>query len=116
VLEGEQVRVVFRKYDGSLHWHAWLRWLGEDEHGVWLGATRQTAWQRGSEPPVTMKAEHVSLFPRDGWWVANFNAVPAKFEVYIVSGADPSSPLVPRGSASSAETCRPRRPGPAPTR
>jgi len=78
-----KVRVVFRKYDGSLHWHTWLRRLGEDEHGVWLGAPVDTVWQRGSEPAVTMTAAHVSLFPRDAWWVANFNAAPAKFEVYI---------------------------------
>ena len=70
--------MVIRKYDGSLHWHARLHRLGEDEHGVWLGAPRQTAWQRGSEPRVAMKAAHVSLCPRDGWWVANFNAAPAE--------------------------------------
>jgi protein associated with RNAse G/E len=92
VLEGEKVRVVFRKYDGSLHWHAWLSRLGEDEHGVWLGAPRHTPWQRGSEPPVTMKAAHVSLFPRDGWWVANFNAVPAELEVYIDLSTAPTWP------------------------
>jgi uncharacterized protein len=78
-----KARVVFRKYDGGLHWHAWLRRLGEDEHGVWLGAPVGTIWQQGSNPPVTMPAAHVSLFPRERWWVASFNAEPAKFEVYI---------------------------------
>lgn len=92
MLEGEQVRVVFRKYDGSLHWHAWLRRLGADEHGVWLGAPRLTAWQRGAEPPVAMKAAHVSLFPHDDWWVASFNAAPAAFDVYIDLSTAPSWP------------------------
>ncbi|MEQ4207940.1 DUF402 domain-containing protein [Actinopolymorpha sp. B9G3] len=78
-----KVRVVFRKYDGGLHWHAWLRRLGEDEHGVWLGAPVGTIWQRGSEASVTMPAAHVSLFPRERWWVASFNAELAKFEIYI---------------------------------
>jgi protein associated with RNAse G/E len=79
---GEQVRVVFTKFDGRLHWHARLARLGEDEHGVWLGATAGTAWQRGDEPPVTL-APHVMLVPRAGWWVAAFNAAPAKYDMYI---------------------------------
>ena len=87
-----KVRVVFRKYDGSLHWHAWLRRLGADEHGVWLGAPRHTPWQRGSEPPVAMKAEHVSLFPHDGWWVASFNAAPAELDVYVDLSTAPTWP------------------------
>ena len=75
--------MVFRKYDGSLHWHAWLRRLGDDEHGTWLGATPETAWQRGSEPPITMPGPHVILVPSGQWWVAAFNAAPAKFDVYV---------------------------------
>jgi uncharacterized protein len=81
--EDGKVRVVFRKYDGSLHWHTWLRRLGQDEHGVWLGATMEIVWQRGSEPPVQMPAPHVVLVPADQWWVAAFNAEPAPFEVYV---------------------------------
>jgi protein associated with RNAse G/E len=78
----DPVRVVFTKFDGSLHWHAWLERLGEDEHGVWLGAPVGTAWQKGDETPVVFAHAHVSLFPRDAWWVANFNAAPADLEVY----------------------------------
>lgn len=76
------VRVAFTKYDGSLHWHATMRRLGEDEHGVWLGAPVGTVWQKGAGTPVVYTHAHVSLFPRDGWWVANFNADPAKLEMY----------------------------------
>jgi protein associated with RNAse G/E len=79
---GRRVRVVFTKYDGRLHWHAWLTQLGEDEHGVWLAAPSGTMWQRGSEPSVRLPAS-VTLLPRDGWWVAAFNAEPAKYEMYI---------------------------------
>ncbi len=77
------VRVVFRKYDGSLHWHSSLHRLGEDTHGIWLGATMDVAWQRGSEPPIRMPAPHAVLIPVDKWWVAAFNAAPAKFDVYV---------------------------------
>lgn len=76
------VRVVFTKYDGRLHWHAHLTRLGEDEHGVWLGAPTGTVWQRGTEPRVTLPAS-VTLVPRDAWWVASFNSEPAKYEMYI---------------------------------
>jgi uncharacterized protein len=74
--------VVFRKYDDSLHWHATLRRLGEDEHGVWLGARAGTLWQRNTEEPVAMNHAHVSLFPRDAWWVASFNSAPAALDIY----------------------------------
>jgi hypothetical protein len=79
---GRRVRVVFTKYDGRLHWHAWLPWLGEDEHGVWLGSPTGTVWQRGSEPGVAQPPS-VVLIPRERWWVAYFNAPPRKYEVYV---------------------------------
>lgn len=79
---GRPVRVVFTKYDGRLHWHAWLHRLGEDEHGVWLAAPTGTLWQRGSEPVVALPPS-VTLIPRECWWVAAFNAPPAKYEIYI---------------------------------
>jgi hypothetical protein len=79
---GRPVRVVFTKYDGRLHWHAWLRRLGEDEHGVWLAAPSGTLWQRGSEPAVALPAS-VTLIPREHWWVAAFNAPPAKYDIYV---------------------------------
>jgi hypothetical protein len=31
--DGEDIQVVFRKYDGSLHWHLSMRRLGADRHG-----------------------------------------------------------------------------------
>jgi protein associated with RNAse G/E len=76
------VRVVFTKYDGRLHWHAWLDRLGEDEHGVWLGSPNGTVWQRGAEPPVRLPPS-VTLVPPGAGWVAAFNAAPAKYEMYV---------------------------------
>jgi protein associated with RNAse G/E len=78
----DKVRVVFTKYDGRLHWHAWLDLLGEDEHGVWLGSPRGTIWQRG-ESGVAMDMCNVTLVPRDAWWVASFNLDHHRHEVYI---------------------------------
>ncbi|MEZ0072328.1 DUF402 domain-containing protein [Planotetraspora sp. GP83] len=69
-----EVRVVYRKYGGSLHWNHPGRLLGEDEHGSWVGCSAGTVGQRGHEPPVVWEMPFVMLFPRDQWWTATFNA------------------------------------------
>ena len=76
------VRVVFRKFNGSLHWHQWTWFLDEDEHGVWLGAPPHSKARRGDEQPVIHQQAHVLLFPRGSWWTAAFNDPPAKTEIY----------------------------------
>jgi uncharacterized protein len=76
------VRVVYTKYDGSLHWHGTVQHLGTDEHGVWLGASADTNWRRGGEPPITFEAAHVLLIPDERWWTATFNAEPGRFDIY----------------------------------
>jgi protein associated with RNAse G/E len=76
------VNVVFRKYDGSLHWNYLASRLGEDEHGVWLGAPAGTELRRGEELIELAEMDHVVLLPRDGWWAAAFNAPPKRTEIY----------------------------------
>jgi uncharacterized protein len=77
----EEVRIVYRKFDGSLHWNYPSRYLGEDQHGVWLGVPLDTPVWRGTEPS-TLESAHVLLFPRDAWWTATFNAAPYHLEIY----------------------------------
>ncbi|WP_432950332.1 DUF402 domain-containing protein [Kribbella sp. CA-253562] len=77
-----KVRVVYRKYDGKLHWHQWMTFLGEDQYGVWLGAPAGAIAQRGEEPEIAMPAAVVQLFPRDRWYTASFNDAPQKTEIY----------------------------------
>ncbi|MFD7757746.1 DUF402 domain-containing protein [Streptomyces sp. NPDC059757] len=77
------VQVSVRKYDGSLHWHCSMVRLGDDEHGVWLGAPVGTVYSKGAEGPVYATREsRVMLFPRDAWWTALFQAAPARLDVY----------------------------------
>jgi protein associated with RNAse G/E len=76
------MKVVYRKYGGSLHWHHSGRLLGEDEHGTWVGCAAGTAGRRGDEPPVVWESAFVLLFPRDAWWTAVFNAEPREPEIY----------------------------------
>ncbi|MFE5294249.1 DUF402 domain-containing protein [Isoptericola sp. NPDC056618] len=82
----DEVRVVVRKYDGSLHWHYPMMMLGEDEWGVWLGARAGTVYRRG-EPGqetavVAVGDDRVMLVPRDAWWTAEFQAAPAHLDAY----------------------------------
>lgn len=76
------VRVIYTKYDGSLHWHSWMFRLGEDDHGVWLGASAGHLSRRGLEPPVTLSYPHVMLLPRDRWWTAAFNTAGSRLWCY----------------------------------
>lgn len=78
----EDVRMVFRKYDGALHWHRTLRRLGEDEHGTWLGAPAGGTTRKGNEPPVPVGHDQVLLIPPRGGWTARFNGEPHHTEVY----------------------------------
>ena len=78
----ELIRLTYRKYDGSLHWHGVMRRLGEDEHGLWLGWGRNMEMTRGSEPPVTMYAAHVQLIRREDWWCGAFRGLPRDNDVY----------------------------------
>src|ERR1044072_40890 len=78
-----EVRVVVRKFDGSLHWHHTMRWLGEDDHGVWLGAPIGTVYSKGDRHAVyTTEEPRVMLFPRNAWWTALFHAAPARLGGY----------------------------------
>lgn len=77
------VRVIYRKYDGTLHWNSTMRRLGEDEHGVWLGQPAGGTARKGTGPPVPVECAHVALFPRDAWWTAEFNAPPRRTDLYV---------------------------------
>jgi protein associated with RNAse G/E len=86
------VRVVYTKFDGSLHWHMTARYLGEDEFGIWLGTGAGGQIQRGYEPPTTLDEPWVELIPAGQWWTATFNAAPAKTEIYCDIGTPPQWP------------------------
>lgn len=78
----DRVQMVYRKYDGGLHWHQHAVYLGADRHGRWLGAPGGTPIRRGSEPPIVWEYPHVVLFRPGVWWTAVFNGEPAPVEVY----------------------------------
>jgi protein associated with RNAse G/E len=75
---GYDVRVVYTKYDGSLHWNQTMRYLGRDRHGAWLGAPAGMVARRGLDHAVVMEQAQVLLIPV----AANFNAAPLSTEIY----------------------------------
>lgn len=78
----DDVRVIYRKYDGSLHWNLVGNRLGEDGHGVWVGVPVTAQVFKGELLTGPVEAVHVVCLPRDGWWTATFNAEPHRTEVY----------------------------------
>lgn len=76
------IRVVFRKYDGSRHWHLTTSWLGEDAHGIWVGKPAGTSLRKGDDPPIREPHASVGLLPRRAGWTGWFNAPPDALEIY----------------------------------
>jgi protein associated with RNAse G/E len=76
------IRVVYRKYDGALHWNHAAERLGEDEHGVWVGVRADTPTYKGEALWGPCEAPFVLLMPREHWWTAMFNAAPHRTEIY----------------------------------
>jgi uncharacterized protein len=87
-----EVRVVYTKYDGSLHWHQAMTYLGQDEYGTWLGAFAGSRAQRGDEPPILLEQPFAQLIPDRQWWTAVFNGEPARTEIYCDISSPPRWP------------------------
>ncbi len=68
-----RVRLVARKWPDRSHWEHEGRRLGEDEHGVWVGARVGTLIARPGASLVTDQAQ-VTLVPRDQPFMATFYA------------------------------------------
>ncbi|MET8001299.1 DUF402 domain-containing protein [Nonomuraea glycinis] len=77
------VKIVYRKYGGALHWNHLGKLLGEDEHGVWVAVPSGTVARKGEGPPVTWQTDCLMLFPRDAWWTATFHSLPHTCEIYV---------------------------------
>lgn len=76
------VTVRYLKYPDRPHWRHDGRFLGQDEHGTWLGVEAGGLVQRGSEPPIRMRWPFVQLIPNDAWWslIANGGG---RYPIYV---------------------------------
>ena len=81
---GGRVRVVARKWPDRPHWEHDAEHLGEDEHGVWVGAGPGTRLSRPGAWVLTDQVQ-VTLVPRDAAFVATFYAPggQAHCDVYV---------------------------------
>lgn len=77
------ITVQFFKYPDRLHWRHEMIRLGEDEHGVWLGASAGALVQRGSEPPIELRRPFVQLIPAASYWSLIYNGADHKYPIYI---------------------------------
>jgi protein associated with RNAse G/E len=81
---GEPVVVQYFKFPGDVHWRHDMVYLGQDEHGVWLGGPAGTTIQRGLEPAKQWPYPFVQLIPTDRWWSLHFNGSYSRnFRVYV---------------------------------
>jgi len=77
------ITVQFFKYPDHPHWRHDMKRLGEDQHGVWLGAPSGTVVQRGTEPPITLDHPFVQLIPSASYWALIYNGADHKYPIYI---------------------------------
>lgn len=95
---GGPVLVRYTKWGGMLHWHFAAALLGEDDHGIWLGAPAGTPVQRGFEAPITSGA-FVLLVPPDRWWTSVWNDLASPFSHRVY--ADICTPAIWSGDMVS---------------
>lgn len=80
--EMEPVIVQYFKYDGSAHWRHEMVRLGEDHHGVWLGARAGAVVQLGEEPAIAWPTPWVQLVRPGAWWTMIYNDDQSEFRIY----------------------------------
>ncbi len=72
-LVGQQIDFVNTKWGGRPHWEFVATYLGQDEHGHWLGLPPDTHFRRpGMEFSSTNT--QVTVVSPGAWWVATFHA------------------------------------------
>ena len=88
---GEGVNVVLTKWGEHPHWQFETERLGEDEHGVWLGAR---AGRQMSKPGtrVTLNYDSVMVVPRRQPYVATFNSARHRTESAYAIYVDITTP------------------------
>lgn len=69
---GTRLDVVMTKWGGRPHWEFPVTYLGEDEHGDWLGIPADTRFARPGMDFHSTNTQ-VALVPRGEWWVAGFH-------------------------------------------
>ncbi len=69
---GDPVAVIMSKWADLPHWEYAATYLGQDEHGHWLGITAGTEFARPGQR-VLSSNYHSTLLPNTGWSIATFH-------------------------------------------
>lgn len=80
---GDVVWIQRRKWKDSPHYGSEGFFLGEDEHGHWVGAQPGNRMYKGTGPIRNGKYPVVWCVPRDGWFLAHFLVGHPDLGVYI---------------------------------
>lgn len=86
------VTLQYYKYPRTLHWRHDMVRLGEDEHGVWLGASVGSMFRKGTEPELPLNRPIVQLVTPDRWWCPIFNGGDHPVTTYIDIASLPEWP------------------------
>lgn len=79
---GTQIRCETTKWGERPHWQFDGVFLGEDEHGEWLGVPRGTRHHRPGHEFHSL-VDTVTLVPNGGWYAATFHAPGMWCHLYI---------------------------------
>lgn len=86
------VTLQFYKYPDTPHWRHDMIYLGNDHHGIWLGAPLGTVIQRGQEDPMTWNRPFVQLIQPGRPWIPIFNLEPDRTAIYVDITTVPTRP------------------------
>jgi len=79
----DPITVQFFKYPDRPHWRHEMVRLGEDRHGVWLGAAAGSVVQRADEAPITLADPFVQLIPPSAYWSLIYNGEDNRYPFYV---------------------------------
>ena len=80
---GDQVWIERRKWKDEPHYGSEGILLGEDEHGVWVGARAGNRMYKGTGAIVTGSYPIVWCVPRDGWFLSHHLVGHPELDIYI---------------------------------
>jgi protein associated with RNAse G/E len=80
---GERVWIQRRKWKDSPHYGSEGRFLGEDDHGLWVGAMPGNRMYKGTGPLRSGSYPVVWCLPRDGWFLAHYLVGHPDLDIYI---------------------------------
>lgn len=77
------VTVQFLKNPDITHWGFTASYLGEDEHGTWMGVPRGSERWKGEDRVRPTREDAVFCAPTDRWWHLHYNGSTTEFSHFV---------------------------------